>query len=60
MTIEEARELRAALAEALDPLYAARIGTLPAGAAVERAIGRLREIDEALRRVALQKEAVTV
>lgn len=57
MTTEEARELRAALAEALDPLYAARTGTIPAMDGVLRAIARLHEIDRALLSVQRQDAA---
>lgn len=48
MHIDEARELRAALGEALDPLYAARAGTIPALQGVQAAIVRLHAIDKAL------------
>lgn len=48
MTPIEARELRAALSEALDPLYAARTGTIPVLDGVTRAIARLHEVDAAL------------
>jgi hypothetical protein len=59
MTADEAREIRAALAEALDPLYAGRLGNIPASEAVETAIARLQRIDEVLRGVALREERVT-
>lgn len=49
MTSAEARELRATLNEALDPLYAARVGTYPAVSATERAIEVLQRIDDSLR-----------
>lgn len=48
MHVDEARELRAALGEALDPLYAARAGTIPALRGVQAAIVRLHWIDTAL------------
>lgn len=48
MTVEEARELRAALEEALNPLYAARAGTIPALHGVLAAIPVLHRIDRAL------------
>jgi len=49
MTAEEARELRATLANILDPLYAARLGTLARHLAIEMAVGRLQRLDEQLR-----------
>lgn len=55
MTTDEARELRAALAEALDPLYAARVGTIPDFVGVLKAIPVLHRIDRALLAV-LNKE----
>jgi hypothetical protein len=48
MTPPEARELRAALSEALDPLYAARVGTIPALQGVQAAIAVLHRVDKAL------------
>jgi hypothetical protein len=48
MTTTEARELRAALVDALDPLYAARTGTIPAMQGVTAAIVQLHKIDKAL------------
>lgn len=48
MRIEEARELRAAIGEALDPLYAARAWTIPALAGVQAAIAVLHRVDRAL------------
>ncbi|HEY8599115.1 MAG TPA: hypothetical protein VIL85_11835 [Thermomicrobiales bacterium] len=52
MTTDEARELRAAIAEVLDPLYAARLGNLRPDLAVESAILRLQRLDEVFRGVA--------
>ena len=51
MSANEARELRAALAEVLDPLYAARLGTLARHLAIETAVARLQALDEGLRAV---------
>lgn len=48
MTPTEVRELRAAPSEALDPLYAARTGTIPALDGVTRAVRQLHLIDTAL------------
>lgn len=48
LTTEEARELRAALAEALDPLYAARAGTIGDRDGVQAAIAVLHRVDRAL------------
>lgn len=50
LAVTAARELRAALGEALDPLYAARTGTIPALDAACRAITVLHRIDAALLR----------
>lgn len=48
MRAEEARELRAALEEARNPLYAARLGTIPPLEAVRAAIAVLHRADKAL------------
>ncbi len=53
MTSEEARAIRATLSECLDPLYAARLGTLARHLAIEMAVGLLRALDEKLRAVEL-------
>jgi len=57
MSREEAREMRAVLTEILDPLYAARLGTLARHLAIEMAVGRLRDLDERLRAVELSLTA---
>ncbi len=57
MTIAEAREIRAALSECLDPLYAARLGNIPRHIAIERAVGRLQQLDLAILETIKRKEA---
>jgi hypothetical protein len=59
MSSEDAREIRAALVDALNPLYAGRSGNLAHMVAICTAIRALHDLDEALRRVEL-REAVTV
>jgi hypothetical protein len=58
MTIEEARELRATLADILAPLYAARLGTVPRHIAIEMAVGRLRALDKKILDGIDQREGV--
>lgn len=48
MSADEARKIRAAIAEALEPLYAARIGNLAALDGVVRALERLHKLDSML------------
>jgi hypothetical protein len=57
MSTEDAREIRAALVDALNPLYAGRTGNVPTLVAVCRAIDALHELDRALRRVELREAA---
>jgi hypothetical protein len=57
MHVDEARELRATLEEALNPLYAARTGTIPAMQGVTAAIAVIQRIDKALLGVLQRDEA---
>ena len=56
LTPEEAREMRAALSEILDPLYGARLGNVARHLAIEIAVGRLQALDERLRAVEITQE----
>ena len=49
MRAEEAREIRAVLTELLNPLIAARAGTIPPSEGIERAIGVAQRLDDACR-----------
>ncbi len=62
MTGVEAHEIRAALTNCLEPLYAARLGNVARHLAIEMAIGRLQKLDALLltvEQVEAAREAVT-